>query len=145
MTTVTAPGIVITVHGSPKPKGSMRHVGKGRMVEQVTGSKPWREAVKWAALETVTGAPLEGPLLAEITYTVPKPASAPKTRTSWPVTRSSGDVDKVARNCLDALVDAGVMRDDSQVVELVIRKVYPAEGIDALDHPGAVIRISEAK
>jgi Holliday junction resolvase RusA-like endonuclease len=143
--------LVITVYGDPKPKGSMRHVGKGRMVEQVAGGKPWREAVKWAALDAREEwrvgwlndhwRPLDGPLCCEITYTVRKPASAPKTRVTWPITRSSGDVDKVARNVLDALVDAGVMRDDSQVVELTVRKVYADEGIDALHTPGAVIRI----
>lgn len=147
--------LVITVHGEPKPKGSMRHVGKGRMVEQVSASRPWREAVKCAALDQHPCdqpssddpqqqrcvLPLEGPLCCEITYTVRKPASAPKTRVTWPITRSSGDADKVARNCLDALVDAGVMHDDSQVVELTVRKVYPDEGIDALRTPGAVIRV----
>jgi Holliday junction resolvase RusA-like endonuclease len=146
--------LVITALGDPKPKGSMRHVGKGRMVEQVAGSKPWREAVKYAALVYLHGdekplrnetfptwIPLDGPICCEITYTVRKPTSAPKTRISWPITRSSGDVDKVARNCLDALVDAGVMGDDSQVVELTVRKVYPDEGIDALHTPGAVIRV----
>lgn len=134
--------ITITVYGQPKPKGSLRSVGQGRMVEQLAGSKPWREAVKWAAIELCRGRePIEGPVSVEIVTTVPKPKSAPKTRRIWPVTRSSGDVDKHARNVLDALVDAAVMFDDSQVVRLVSVKCFPGEHTLALATPGAVIRV----
>lgn len=150
----TAPAegaITITVYGQPKPKGSMKHVGHGRMVEQLEGSKPWREAVKGAALDAricgFTGAtpvrrpPLEGPVVVEIMVTVAKPKSAPKTRETWPITRSSGDSDKHARNVLDALTDAGVFGDDSQVVDVLCRKRYPGQHADTLDIPGAVIRV----
>ena len=40
------------------------------------------------------------------------------------------DIDNVAKLVLDALVKAGVMDDDTQVVELVARRMY-------LPHPGA--------
>ena len=142
-----APALTVVVIGQPRPKGSLRHVGHGRMIEQVEGSKPWREAVKAAALTALAvdhPGPYPfgtGPVRVDITYTVSKPASAPKRRRTWPVTRSSFDVDKVARNCLDALVDAAVLRDDAQVVFLLIRKTYVGEDPDALDRPGAIIRI----
>jgi hypothetical protein len=43
----------------------------------------------------------------------------------------------------DALTDAGVWEDDSRVVEYKrLAKVFPGEDVDALDVPGAVIRIS---
>lgn len=142
MTAATTAELVITVHGTPAPQGSKRHVGGGRMVESSAKVKPWREAVKWAALTRPEPATLDGPILVEVTFTVRKPTSAPKRLTSWPVTRSSGDIDKLLRATLDALTDAGVMRDDSQVVEVTARKVYPGEGIDALEHPGALIRIT---
>lgn len=136
--------LVITVYGQPKPKGSMRHVGKGRMIEQLAGSRPWREAVKWAALDARGGsATLTGPVAVHITVTVSKPKSAPKTRRTQPVTRTSGDLDKHVRNILDALVDAAVISDDSQVVCLIAVKTYPGEGPDALASPGAVIRVDE--
>lgn len=130
----------IIVRGQPKPKGSLRHVGKGRMVEQVTGSRPWREAVKYAALDAYAGpAAIDGPVSVDIVVTVAKPKSAPKTRRTWPITRSSGDSDKHARNVLDALVDAAVIADDSQVIVLVVQKTYPGEAPSALDSPGALI------
>lgn len=134
------PDVQIIAIGRPKPKGSLRHVGRGRMVEQLEGSAPWREAVKWAAVRSAIRT-LDGPLLLDAIVTVPKPASAPKRRRTWPITRSSGDIDKHARNILDALDDASAYGDDSQVVDLRIRKVYPLEGDGALAMPGAAIRI----
>jgi Holliday junction resolvase RusA-like endonuclease len=130
----------ITVHGQPKPKGSLRHVGKGRMVEQLAGSKPWRQTVAWAAREARgESATITDPAAVSIVVTVAKPKSAPKTRRTWPSTRSSGDADKHARNVLDALVDAAVIADDSQVVDLTVRKVFAREDPEALDAPGALI------
>jgi crossover junction endodeoxyribonuclease RusA len=141
--TPAVPVLQFIAHGTPKPKGSMRHVGHGRMIEQVDG-KPWREAVKWAALEAMNSLPpLEGPLRVEATFTFAKPASAPKRRTSWPITRSSGDADKQLRNLFDAMQDAGVMRDDSQIIEATVAKRYPLEGADALTFPGVIVRVHQ--
>jgi len=141
--------LVITVFGQPKSKGSLRHVGGGRMVEQVAGSKDWRVAVKEATRAAMAArpsiaalAPLVGPLSVEATITVAKPRSAPKRRETWPITRSSGDVDKHARNLLDALVDAGLLGDDSQVIDCIVRKRYPGQHPDTLTTPGAVIRVT---
>lgn len=148
---MTAPSVdsrvfTITVYGTPKPKGSLAHVGKGRLVEQVVGSKPWREAVKWAAIQAKDEAfhVFSGPVAVHIVVTVKKPVSAPKRRRTWPITRSSGDADKHARNCLDALVDAVIMFDDSQVTDLHLIKSYPGQEPGALDHPGAVITVRSA-
>lgn len=138
-------GLSITVYGTPKPKGSLRHVGHGRLKEQLEGSPVWREAVKTAAYAAGRDAGwdrLDGvPVVIEATLTFEKPASAPKRRETWPVTRSSGDIDKQARNLCDALVDAGVLKDDSQIVDLLVRKRYAGQHPDALHIPGAVIRI----
>jgi Holliday junction resolvase RusA-like endonuclease len=81
--------------------------------------------------------PLTGPLGVEITFTLRKPASAPKRRVTWPDRRP--DLDKLLRSTFDGL-DC-IWGDDSQVVEVTARKVYPDEGIDALRTPGAVIRV----
>lgn len=141
------PLVGFVVHGQPKPKGSMRHVGRGRMVEQVEGSRPWREAVKYAALDAVRAlgsvTPFDGPLQVEVFLSVIKPQSAPKTRRTWPVTRSSGDVDKHGRNVLDALVDAGVLRDDSTVIRLIVEKDYIGAAERTLPAPGAHIQIAQ--
>lgn len=137
--------ITIVVRGSPAPQGSKKFVGlskagRGIMVESSAKVRPWRQDVKQAAILARAGArPLDGPLVAVMTFTLPKPSSAPKTRRTWPCRKP--DASKLARSTEDALTDAGVWTDDARVVELVVRKVYPGEGEDALDAPGAVIRI----
>lgn len=139
----TTPDLTVTVlNHRPAPQGSKRHVGRGRLIEQSTRVKPWRAAVDEAVRAAVAGTvPLDGPLSVEIAFTVRKPASAPKTRITWPTTRDSGDLDKLLRSTFDALTTAGAIADDSRIVEVTARKMHPGEGLDALDAPGAVIRV----
>ncbi|MBK5248122.1 MAG: RusA family crossover junction endodeoxyribonuclease [Actinomycetales bacterium] len=114
----------IVAHGTPKPKGSLRHVGRGRLIEQVKGSKPWREALVIAAARARDQAGWEcltGAVSVACVAVIPRPKTV---RRDYPITRSSGDCDKLARNLLDALVDAQIMTDDAQVVDLWIRKEY---------------------
>lgn len=133
--------VVIRGH-RPAPQGSKRHVGNGRIVEQSKRVKPWRALVDAAVRAAVTGAaPLDGPLSVEIAFTVRKPASAPKHRLTWPTTRDSGDLDKLLRSTFDALTTGGAIADDSRIVEVTARKMHPGEGLDALEEPGAVIRV----
>jgi crossover junction endodeoxyribonuclease RusA len=127
----------LVVVGTPKPKGSLKHVGKGRLIEQVQGSKPWKETISLMAKRNWGGQPPhDGPVLVEATVYVSRPKSA-KNR-ALPTTRSSGDIDKHARNILDALSDAGVYVDDSQVVTLIIRKRHTTVG----ENPGCRIVVT---
>lgn len=144
------PDLEFTVHGHrPAPQGSKRHVGHGRLLEQSKRVAPWRVAVEAAAKNAMNARwlagggeeSLDGPLSVEIVFTVRKPASAPKRRVTWPTTRDSGDIDKLLRSTFDALTTGGAIADDSRVVEVTARKVFPGEGLDALDAPGAVIRV----
>jgi len=160
------PDLDFTVHGTPAGQGQVSFLGRGRPAIHTNQKtlKPWRQAIidaalkatgrhqyiEWGALSecAVCRTPkrehalLVGvPVAADITLTVPKPKSAPKTRRTWPITRFSTDIDHHARAVLDSLSAAGVFGDDSQVVELTIRKVYPGEHPQALDGPGAHIRI----
>ncbi|MFC7983858.1 RusA family crossover junction endodeoxyribonuclease [Streptomyces sp. NPDC057336] len=149
------PDLEFTVHHRPAPQGSKRHVGGGRLLEQSKRVKPWREAVDTAARAAMTARhvlehggrpagpfePIDGPLSLEVIFTVRKPASAPKRRVTWPTTRDSGDIDKLLRSTFDALTTAGAIADDSRIVEVTARKVHPGEGLDALETPGAVIRV----
>lgn len=137
MTAVTEIRIRIVVEGQPKPKGSLKHIGRGRLVEQVAGSTPWRQRVAWAARQQYQGDPLVVAAVVDFEVRVALPKSAPKRRVTWPATRSSGDIDKHARNILDALVDGGVLADDSRVVNLRGRKRHCLPG----EVPGAVIEV----
>lgn len=127
----------ILVEGDPKPKGSLKHIGRGRLVEQVAGSGTWRQRVALASRSQHRGQPMSGATVVDFEVRVAPPKSAPKTRVTLPVTRSSGDVDKHSRNVLDALVDGGVLADDSIVVDLRARKRHCLPG----ELPGAVIEV----
>src|SRR5690348_16047198 len=96
----------IVVIGTPGPQGSKRHVGHGRMIESSKKVKPWRQDVKAAAL-AVRGdrPPIDGPVIVRMVFTLPKPASAPKRRRTWPDKKP--DLSKLARSTEDALTDAG--------------------------------------
>lgn len=134
--------ITITVIGTPAPQGSKKLVGharngRGILIESSAKVKPWRQAVTYAAREA--GVRLAGPVAVSMTFTLPKPKSAPKGRKTWPDRKP--DVSKLVRSTEDALTDAGTWEDDARVVRCECAKVYPLEGPDALDVPGAVIRI----
>jgi hypothetical protein len=85
---------------------------------------------------------LAGPVGIEVTVSVVQSAAAAKRGDVWPANRTSSDIDHHARAVLDALTTASLWSDDAQVVELCARKVWAGGlGIDALDRPGAVIRV----
>ena len=145
--------LIITVIGMPAPQGSKRGIvnrGSGRvsMVESSKKVAPWREAVKQAAARHPDI--FTGPLSVEVTFTLPRPASHYRTgkhahllRDAAPVwPHRKPDVDKLLRATLDALTDAGIWTDDALAVEATGRKTYPDVGIDSLDRPGAIIRIT---
>lgn len=135
----------IVVYGMPGPQGSKRHVGGGRMIESSKKVRPWRMDVKAVAESLMAkfgASPLDGPLRVRMVFTLPKPASAPKKRRTWPDRKP--DVSKLARSTEDALTDAGLWKDDARVVEYArLAKVYPNEDPDALDRPGVRITVEE--
>lgn len=139
--------ITLEVWGLPGPQGSKRFMGvqggRGRLVESSKKVAPWREAVKWAAIEAMRHAgrvTLDGPLWASMVFTLPKPKSAPKLRRTWP--DRLPDLSKLVRSTEDALTDAGLWADDARVVEYRrVAKVFPGEDDDALDRPGVLIRV----
>lgn len=145
--------ITITVYGTPGPQGSKRFVGhsksgRGIMVESSAKVRPWREAVKWAAMTvredagyypgSGKGRCLAGAVVVEMIFTLPRPKSA--MRGALPSKRP--DLSKLVRATEDALTDAGAWEDDARIVDCISGKRYPGEGTDALDVPGAVIRIT---
>lgn len=122
------------------------------MVESSKHVKPWRDAVRSDAVKAARdGAfPLDGPLRVDMVFTTTRPRSHYRTGRNAALLRddaplrpaSAPDLSKLARSTEDALTDAGVWCDDSRVVEYGrLAKVYAGEDVDALDVPGAVVRI----
>jgi Holliday junction resolvase RusA-like endonuclease len=139
--------MTITVYGMPGPQGSKKFMGikggRGILVESSSKVKSWREAVKWAAIDSQVGKlpsfdrHVYGPVRMEVTFTMPRPKSAKKN--AVPSTRP--DLSKLVRSTEDALTDVGAFEDDARIVECLSRKVYPGQHKDSLGVPGAVIRI----
>ncbi len=142
----------IVVRGIPAPQGSKRFVGhaksgRGIMIESSARVKPWRQDVKEAARMACENAgfygdrlpAIKGACRVEMIFTLPKPKSAPKTRITYPDRKP--DLSKCIRSTEDALTDVLCFEDDARIIDIVSGKRYPNEGIDALDTPGAVIRI----
>ena len=154
-TTAHAPasGVVkIVVYGEPAPQGSKKFVGftkpkpgeaRGHAIMKESSDKvaPWREDVNRAGRAVMDGrAPIDGPIIARMVFTVRKPASAPKTRRTYPCVKP--DLSKLLRSTEDALKTAGVIADDSRIVEYSrAAKVFPLEDPEALEALGVRIEI----
>lgn len=123
-----------TVWGTAAPQGSKRHVGNGVMLESSDRVRPWRQDVRFAALEE---RPLDWdmatPMHLELVFWFPRPASHYGTKNGLsylkptapvePTSARLGDIDKLSRAVLDALSGVAYI-DDRQVVELEARKAY---------------------
>ena len=146
-----APVLAFRVAGQPTTQGSksafvVKSKATGQPRAVMFDQKPerlqaWRESIRSTAAETAGDAwePLSGPVRVDLWLALPKPASTPKKRRVWPIGGRSGDADKLARACLDAITQAGIWRDDSQVVELRVVKDYP-EHVQQLS-PGVIVRV----
>ncbi len=156
MTPDLTPLLVVTVHGRPRPKGSLKPFiaanGRLRNREQNDTTGYWRNDVAGAAHDQIRcgcpdpdcttlkpGYPYLGAVAVTIDLLFPRPKSAKPA--ALPSTRSTGDVDKLTRNIFDALQDAGVIKDDSQVVDERISKRYTdaAPGADITVWPVAAV------
>jgi Holliday junction resolvase RusA-like endonuclease len=121
------------VSGPPKTKGSLDVVNSGRaggrpVLQDSPASKRWRKLVAYCAEQEMRGVtqawPLDGPVAVDLEFVL----------SGDPVAVRSGDLDKLYRNVLDALTDAGVYEDDVQVVRLSGSKVGDGD-------PGVRVRV----
>lgn len=153
------PELRIVVRGEPIPQGSKTRNQYGAIYDSnAKRLKPWRVAVSTAAEHVLDldfrdeARPLfrDGvPVLVEATFTLARAKGHYGTGRNAEILKDSAprwftkapDLDKLIRSCFDSLTDCGVWREDKQVVEVLARKGYPGYHPDALDIPGAVIRV----
>ena len=133
--TVHPPPATLTVFvaGRPAPQGSKTRTRFGMRDANGGTLHPWRDAVRADVTTQLAEwwTPVTGPVGIHLRFHLPKPASAPKRRRTWPIAARSGDIDKLARACLDAISDAGWWKNDSQVVTLSASKDYrDRNGVD---------------
>ena len=120
------------VRGMPAPQGSKRHVGRGVLIEMSKRVKPWRAAVKEAALIEMnkqSGFPIDEPINVHLIFTFQRPKSHLNAKGSLkpkaPIHHiTNPDVDKLVRSTGDALVEAGLIKDDRLIFRLRASKYY---------------------
>lgn len=114
------------VPGIPRPQGSKRHVGNGRMIEANKEVYTWRDTVAAYAIQhwgRHWGAegkqPFLGALKADLLFELPK---GPSVTRHNPAVKP--DLDKLTRAVFDAIEAAGLVANDSQFCDLHAAKVY---------------------
>lgn len=152
--------LVVVIHGIPVGQGSKVKLAHGAIVDaNAKRLRPWRATVTAAAIEAIEAMyddpalPLFGrgvPVHVGVVFTFARPASHYGTGRNSAVLKASAptehigspDVDKAQRSILDAFTDAGVWQDDRQVSRMFeAARVYPGCHRDALQIPGAVVRV----
>ena len=153
----------ITAYGKPVTQGSKIRTRWAMRDANGDTLAPWRDNVRAAAIGVMRRKNSSGlivvdsfgtsPVHVVLTFTFARPAShfgtgrnvamVKPSALPHPSSHAIGDIDKLTRACLDALTDAGIWADDSQVVGLVARKVWLGSPI-AMDRPGVVINILAA-
>lgn len=143
-------GVAIT-RGS-KAKGTLEYTGKVAMVESSSEHLgPWRQSVSVACVrertrrgvpavaggDVVPMAPLEGPLLLVLTFTMHRPKRAK--RGELPAVQP--DLSKLVRAVEDGISDGGGWADDKLVVSCIARKRYVGDQ-GTLTSPGVAVAIS---
>lgn len=141
--------VYFRVTGTPATKGSWRtwHSwrpgGKclyGSAPDSGARLKEWEALVATAAKNAMGhDMPLAGPLKVSVVFRFPRPkAHKPAQRlVPWCWGNHKWDVEKTVRATFDAITDAAVWGDDSQVAVLEAEKRYCEEG----EQPGAVVQI----
>ena len=128
----------------PAPQGSKKHIGRGVMIESSKKVKPWRQDVKFAAIENKTADWDTSVLMSlSVVFMFQRPKShylksglrscAPYYCTS----ASNGDLDKLLRSTNDAMTGV-LFDDDRQVVSINAIKRYCGPN----DQPGAIITLT---
>jgi Holliday junction resolvase RusA-like endonuclease len=127
------------VPGIPVPQGSKTarviHTPKGPIASIYNDNdkvlKPWRKTVTAIAAAARTGERIEGAVQVVLEFRFVRPKTVKR---EHPTVKP--DVDKLMRALLDGITDAGLWRDDSQVVRAVVEKVYA-------DEPGVRVQVGE--
>ena len=133
------------VPGKPIPQGSKRWLPNHRMVEANKDLRPWRATVTSYALQARHAqqhTTYEGPVLLNLHFTFARPKAHYRTgkhagllKTNAPVyMTNTPDVDKLARSIADAITDARVWRDDSQIAVMTAVKMYG-------EQPGVTVEV----
>ncbi len=130
------PRFSFIVESRAAPQGSKSYVGKGLMIESCKRVKPFRHAVRIAAMNNVPN-DWDKSRSMSVNYAFyfarPKSHFSPKgvllkNAPAHPTGRNIGDIEKLARSVSDALTGVAY-DDDSQVVEMELTKAYDTKDL----------------
>lgn len=130
------PGAGFWVDGTPAPKGVVK-IARGRAYYYAapnTRLRDWTKAVIGKAVlwDTGPGWRSDAPMEVLMDFHIARPPShyLPNGNLRAPFANATprGDLDKLIRGVLDALVEAKLMADDSQVVAIHASKRYGPRG-----------------
>lgn len=131
MIQVFAPGI-------PQPQGSKNAYRRGNKIVLVEANKnlpAWRRLVTEKLEQAnVSCQPLTGAVSLDVMFFMPRGKTVKREMPTVPP-----DLDKLIRAINDSATDAGIIEDDSQVIEIVAYKFYEAENLPI----GALITYSQ--
>lgn len=134
----------IEVRWTPVQQGSLKHIGRGRLVHtNASQLKDWRSAIQnrveaYRERYPAHGLPYEGAVQMRLIISLARPPSVSRKRRPYPSV--APDLDKLARSVGDALKQCGVLGDDSQIVEFTrLAKTFCNEDPESLEVPGARI------
>lgn len=124
------------VEGEPVAQGSMvpRVTKDGRPYMKPSNEdalRKWRRAVVEAARTNLWGEPVEGAVVLVADFAVLRPKTVKR---DFPSTRP--DLDKLVRALCDGITEAGVWKDDGQVVRLHVAEDYA-------ERAGVTVRIHQ--
>lgn len=148
------------VDGAPGPKGSLNgfclacaKAGRPQKVvfkEQSEVGVAFRKLVAYAVRKWMRGLavqPFAGAVEVDAIFYIARRRQVkggvetdeftPEHRKPYPTFRNSGDVEKHVRTVHDALMDAGLIEDDSQVVQVFARKRWAT----SMNPPGVRIKV----
>ena len=127
----------VFIAGDPKPQGSKQGFIRGNRVVLVEAQKQlpaWRDhmtrMLQLKKLEHETA--FTTAVNVALTFWLPRPKSVKRQYAT-----GTYDIDKLTRAVLDSITKAGVWRDDSDVVDLTVRKTYADT-----HEPGVLISIT---
>lgn len=139
------PVFIAHIAGDPKPQGSKRYVGGGRVIEDNPGTRAWRQSAQ-LQLTTYRSRQLKEPIdeavLVQAVFCLPRPKSV---RSMLPTSKSSHDLNELCRALEDALEGAGVLKNDSRITTWHARKHYAEADNNGPAITGVFLRIYKEK
>jgi Holliday junction resolvase RusA-like endonuclease len=141
---VIPPTLTLTSRLRPVPKGSLEHIGRGNLRESNPMTKPTMDNLTLQLNAARARHPQRDQFPLDLSSGIEVEAHYYFLRPAWaepgdrPTRTDTGDVDKLTRLVLDALTKSRVIRDDTQVVDVLARAWFAAAA-------GYAIRVGPAR